>query len=406
MTGNCVDIQTREKRITDLIYRLDDLLGAGDGRNNGLGYGAMGVALSKFYLGQALDASELTDQGLKIIEDILSTPANGRNAIKSLNFVDGYSGLLSVLQNLSDNGLLEIDHDDFRNIETLIFEWAMEQIDNSNIDFFYGSIGAFACLIERRDSPNYQIYNEKIVDALASKMASSKYNAIINNLYNQLDSRKATEINFSLAHGLSAVIVCLINLYQNGIKVGLIENIVGNFMTSMLELNQHYRSESPHIAFVGALDLADNSPSFQKRLGWCYSDLNLIHILYKAGTAFGNQTWISTANEKASMLVARTSYEETMLNNPFLCHGYFGVSHYYLTLFNLTNQPVFKDASTYWLDKGLGFFDANDNSLFFTENYKKTSDLNSLFYGIPGVLLCLTTAINNDLKGWSKVILL
>ena len=394
------------EEIEKLVERLIHLMEAHPVSSDGLGSGRAGQAMVYFYYASSFGEKAYEEKGLVLLEQVFENIEAGSASIKAPDFYGGVAGLLSVLNNLKKNNFLGIDLTDFDRLDEMVYEWAIGQLDKRNVDFFYGAMGVFCYFIERLPDEAIYLYVDRMVAKLAT-LFDDKAGcfAIVNAFYNKADKRYIEEINFSLAHGMASVILNLANLHNTGYEKNNIKDLIYNATEYLLRVTSADRPELPY-CFVGSIDCDNKKTSVQHRLGWCFSDLNILHLLYKASTVFPESGWEKIAGSSAKVVVTRQTQEDTLVKDPFLCHGAAGVSHYYQVLYQLTGNDLFWQAQQYWLGETLNYFKDIDEKYFESEAYKKTGHIHSFFYGLPGVILCLIAARDPMYSNWSKIILL
>jgi hypothetical protein len=397
---------SRVSEAAAMLPRLVNLVEKAPIAGDSLSRGRAALSFLYFYY-SCLEGNELyAKKGWMLLEEILQRIDEGTDQLDSFEFYRGSCGLMSVLNNLVENDLLLFDPDDLCPLDQQLFQWTMEEMNKGNFDFFAGATGSLTYFVDRYPEKTVIPYIDRIMAGLWSAMnARPGHFALINRFYNKADSRMSNEVNFGLAHGMSSVLLTLVTAYEKGYRSFEIDQIILRGTAFILTLTEKHKPLSPY-SFIGTFDTDSGRTSIQRRLGWCFSDLNVLHLLYRVLAVFPNENWTLIADAAAAQVESRVSEEGTWLKDPFLCHGYAGVSQYYRVLHQLTGRPGFEKASEYWLGRTLDFFRSTPDDYFCSTEFSKRNGVHSFFYGLPGVILCLLTAVCPQTRTWSKIILL
>jgi hypothetical protein len=389
-----------------LSSRIHDLIGIIDRKeitDDTLARGRSAIAASYFYYADCFDKPEFAEKGVALIQQIFSNlEENNEQSFKGYDFYSGLTGMLSLLVTLHNNQLLDIDFADLEHLDDLVYKWAMTELDESNIDFFYGATGALSYFKQRKDLPSG--YTTKLVEKLLSLFDTERF-VIVNKFYNKVDERYEQEVNFSLAHGMSSVLNCLLDIYEKGYDHPGIANCISNAIGYILKVSEMNPPPRPH-CFVNLFNVDSKSILYQKRLGWCFSDLNILHLLYRGAAILGQSEWKQLADSYADMVAARIEPVETLVEDPFVCHGSAGLYQYYERLYELSPLPAYRKAADYWLVKAVDDIGNTPLEFYESREFLQKSHVHSLFYGLTGVTLCFLTAYNPKYSSWKNIILL
>lgn len=390
-----------------LLQKIMHLINEASFVDDSLSFGRSGVALLNFYYGNYFNDATISSKGLELIETIVENLSEGRNqALATPDYFSGITGFLFVLNNLRENNLLETSVEDFAALDAMAFEWSRTQLQENNIDFFYGATSFLYYLCNNMQHETSAQYIDELVELLASRFSEndSRY-GIVNRTYNQMDNRQNAEINYSLAHGMISVLLTLTALWQKGYRKHNIDKLVKNTIDGLLALSETQESHGP-VCFAGAVNMDTGQVLYQKRMGWCYSDINVIHLLYAAGKVFNEPQWTAVANRHLAAVASRKTTEETLVTDPFLCHGSAGLFLYYQFLHSLAGEEVLLNTAEYWQEEALAYFERTSDEYFKSAEFNKTGHIHSLFYGLTGVALCLLSALDKKNSAWSSIIML
>ena len=405
----------KTKEIQELIDRLIRLIESENPKDSSLSWGKCGQILFYMYYGHFSQDEVYYNKGLDLIYEVFEDIGSEQPTMTSFSLFYGISGFLGVLALLKKQAILDIDFDDFRFLEQSAFDWAISAVKEKNTDFIVGAMGIMPYVLtkatinkkENKEDPFLDNFCLDLIGELKLLFKdSSRYKSIlINEQYNKLDNKTKSHMNFGLAHGMSSIMLSLITLYENGIQQESIKKILDDFIETIFKLREIKSPPFPHF-FINSLDIDTNIAQFQLRLGWCHSDLNLIHILAKYQQVVSpNDTIKGIIHEALEITTQRTAFDTNRLEDPFICHGYSGVAQYYFQLFHLTGDLSCKSASDFYLHKTLDYYSNHEDDFFFSEAFNEIHDNLSFLYGNVGVGLALTTYLYPDSRSWSEIIL-
>ena len=171
---------------------------------------------------------------------------------------------------------------------------------------------------------------------------------------------KPADVNLGLSHGLCSILLVLFQLYDQGVYQEKIAKIVEqNIMFLLSTLRAESFTDSQRSAFPSNI-IVDLPPEdernqlfYAQRMGWCYGDLNQVLLLYRAGMVLGKKEWIEIADRVGAFTLHKRSYEETKVEDIFLCHGTSGVAQFYKSLYQLSGHRQYLIGYDYWLQQTL-----------------------------------------------------
>lgn len=400
MTQKNTDIKTLFDRLFRLVEKEPPVL-------DGLSMGRTSLILLYFYYGRYANDDEISSKGYNLIQEIFSnTSTDNEGALKTADFFNGYCGFLSVLSNLKQNSLLEINYEDLNDLDTMICDWGAAQFREGNTDFFYGGAGCLHYFISRNQVQADSCFIDRLIESLQSLFTTNKDTfGIINDYYNKADGRHHKEINFSLAHGMSSIILCLTRLWAKGYRTYGIHTYAARSIEYMLQITDQSTIPAPY-SFSAAINLESQKAHCQSRLGWCYSDLNILQLLFEAGKVFDRKDWTERAKKAAAVVSGRRNKEHTLVEDAFVCHGSAGLYQYYTKLNELNEAACFREAADYWIKDAVAYFGRTTNKYFKSPAYLEKGHIHSLFYGPLGVALCLLSCLDKKSSNWSSIIML
>ena len=276
----------------------------------------------------------------------------------SYTFCGGLAGIGWLFQYLSKNSIINIDTDIFLEDLDVLLEIKLNNfIQTKNFDILHGAMGLGVYFLARDKWPVV----EKLLDAITT--ASTQLEDEI--MWEKYDDYNYKDFvyDFGLAHGNAAIAWFLGKCFCCNIRpqecrrqlTGLFHFFLANVQNPDKE-----GSFFPSFRFVKEYKRVVSLQS--SRLAWCYGDLGILHTLFRAAR------WINDPIHEQlflSMLekVAARRLGSSMVQDAGFCHGASGVGYIFLSLYRLTQNNIFLEASSYWLDITLSMGERQDGIL-------------------------------------------
>jgi lantibiotic biosynthesis protein len=345
--------------------------------------GRLGLCIYYLEVFQTTGNPADAELGISHLETVFEHWNTGSTTLKGNAYSYGGAGLGYVATLFKSAGLVEIDMmREFKELDAYLFQSALEQIINDgDIDPLHGAMGVLHYFNSRGEEPCIRGYIESMVHALSIRIVDTKNGIWINN--NSFE--KKPQINFSLSHGLCGYLSILLDTYQLGICTGKIEKWVTSGVQHLLH---YYRqpnfSQENFQQFPALISLAgEPTPMFTNRLAWCYGDLNVVGLLYKAAKILGNKKWQQLADEYGIVTTTRKLSQHTSVTDAHFCHGAAGLATYYQTLYSTIKLDAYKSAFLFWQNQTKSYIDKELDNGFYTGKEA------NLLEGLPGIGLSL-----------------
>jgi lantibiotic modifying enzyme len=361
--------------------------------------GKSGLAFYYFSLYQALDKSCYANKCIEIIEEVINTNDNSPFLLSNTSFANGTAGLCYLLSLMQQASLTNFNmEEDFKEPDELIFTNAIEFINNNQLDFLYGAAGALHYFNSRNNETSIRQYIEKIAEAIYHKAVVKDDKAWF---LNSSSTEGNNVIDLSLSHGNAGTLLVLLRSMENGVMkqelTGLIEKCISFILG--LQLNTAVADEG-HSLFPAMLNDTFTDKKYLQRLGWCYGDLNIILLLYRAATVLNREEWKHTADAIGEKVVLRMDAGSTLITDSHFCHGSSGLAQYYHILFLVSGNSIYEKAAQYWLEQTLSYIETE------LQCDKYNGKEHDLLEGLTGINLALLSFISNKKNNWSGIILL
>ena len=317
----------------------------------------------------------------------------GKSRFDSISLSNGLSGFLFVARYLSRDNMLNVDGTTgISFLDEYLFETSVSQIKEDRLDFLHKSGGALLYF-----SKNFMKHAREYCDELISSIYQRaiddyeglRFNSVIE------DTGAETYYNLSLSHGLAGLLLLLVESYDLSGKKDLIVQMLirgASYLKSKYDdVNLKAISRLPSM-----INKTNGERVFIDRLAWCYGDLGIVLILYRAFKIVNDPALQELADIVGLACSKRVSVSDTLVKEPTLCHGSSGVSLFYHTLAREKSMLEYSNAADYWLNVTYKYLQ-DDNMETFSPN---------LYNGSVGIALFMLEVFAGENLGWSKLLLL
>lgn len=389
------------KDLIKLIQRLLRLIDNQHPENDRLSYGRTSLILLYCYYGYYFQDRFYLDKGVNLIQEVFQNLQDDQDTFNGSEFYSGLLGFLSVLMNLNKYEIIDLDTDGFYELERAILIWTEKKLKDKDIDFFSGASSTLLYFINYLTPQNKERnigYINMLLDGIKKVFIKTTDNLvyILNENYNSNNNIPSDTVSYGIAHGMTSIILCLLELKKKHLIDESISNLLNDILHTIIYFNKIYNTKYPR-NYINEINIKTFQVRYQSHIGWCHSDLNLIHVLSMAG--------LNQYCEKSATILSEKINIRNREIDPFLCHGHAGISQYSLKLNSITKDDEYKNIHNKSISSILNFYNDKSDDYFFSDEFKKTGGHNhSFFYGNVGVALSLITAIEPKSKTWSEII--
>jgi len=149
--------------------------------------------------------------------------------------------------------------------------------------------------------------------------------------------------------------------------------------------------------------------NINNRLGWCYGDLGIGIRFWYAAKVLQDKTLGNEAIKILKHAANRRSFKDTMVIDASICHGSFGIAQIFNRMYKETKDPVFKDATEFWIQDGLDKAIHKDGLAGYKqwkgEDIGWTNEV-SLLEGISGIGLVILDYLTDYNTSWDECLLI
>ncbi len=387
---------------TKQFFELHKIIASTTPTNNSLLGGKLGMALYYYSLYEAFYDLDYGEKSVVLLEEVLQEMSTETPDVAGTTFASGGAGLGYVVSAMHHGGLIEINlQEELAVLDKLLFTVAMEQITQRDaIDYLHGAMGVVHYFTQRLPDTTIEKYTLQILQALCNRAIEEPEGIWFQNYV--IDEREKEQINLSLSHGLSGLIILLVNAQQKLPRQGFLYHTIAECVAFILAHYIDISSEQKDGAFFpSTIDRNQRDSRFYTpRLSWCYGDLNAVLALYTAGNLLERPEWTSRADELGSATFMRKSLDDVAARDTHFSHGTSGVAQFYQRFYEMTHKKIYESARDHWIEQTLNLLPSEMQKKFYAG---KECDL---LEGLVGVNLSLVSYISDRKLAWSKALLL
>ena len=373
--------------------------------NIGLHAGASGIALFIAYYDRIINRkTEVSQRVLDIMEHNVKLINSG---YRQHTICSGISGFGWLCEHLRKRGMLDREDIDFLDdLDPFLYRMMIDDIQAGKYDFLHGALGVGTYFLTRFNKKEVPVYLEELLSALEKSGIPCENGAVkwISVLKAETGEKG---YNICLSHGMSSIAAFLIRLHQLDFETERVERLLTQTITYILDQITYTEG---NISYFPSYSKESSKGNSYSRLGWCYGDLGIAHILWQAAVILNNKEWEDTALRILRHTANRRDLEINGIQDAGLCHGSAGVAHTFWNFYLKTEVQEFREATDYWLqvtmqmrkyDDGLAGFKA-----FRKEEYGGPEKSDSFIEGIAGIGIALLSHLKSDESAWNECLML
>ena len=339
----------------------------------------------------------------ELIEKLLASAFETAQTVWHPNtFCSGVPGMLWAADYLNGTGSIELEPDT-ADTDGFLLEQMFESAEENDFDFLHGATGILNYFISRSEG----IDGDQTARFLSILRKHAVVEADGSLSWESIVDRANPRVvkNLSLSHGMSSIITVLSIIYKKDPQPLTAELLRGAVKFVQSKGNKPGQAISLFPGFVEKVQ----PDAVNSRLGWCYGDLGIALALRAAGQALNDPALTAHAYDILRHSAARRDIAANSIFDAGLCHGSAGIAHIFNTVFQETNEPVFREAALYWLKHALDTVSENAAApagyqAFFGESGWK-NEL-PVLEGIAGIGLAYISAASDIQPAWDRCLLI
>jgi lantibiotic modifying enzyme len=388
----------RENREATVLSQAIKLVEANRPRQHTLLSGTPGLVL--YYREQWLYTgnNEYAQKTVDLLYEVYESVNRDDALLYGSPLSSGVAGLAAVTILLMNDGLLGNEDINLNETDEFLFENARTMFQNQATDFLHGAFGIVHYFSQKPASEQTEKYIYALAETIQQTAIINHQHAWFLNQVNRLNENP-DDINLSLSHGLSGMLLVLMNVFTKYPALTGIESIIHKGV-SFLAKNRILRSPQDKDLTLYPFTISTDGSAFaNNRLAWCYGDLGPVLVFHQYAALFKNPQVYATANELGTYTSTRITDSETMISDTHFCHGTAGVLQIFHALAVQTGEIHYQRAKKYWYQQTVERLQQELN----INRYKGMET--DLLEGLVGVVLSLLSCKANKKAGWSNLLL-
>jgi len=373
--------------------------------NIGLHAGTSGIALFIAYYDRIISKkTEVSQRVYDIMEHNINLINSG---YRQHTICNGISGFVWLCEHLRKLRMLKGEDIEFiDDLDPFLFRMMIADIQGGNYDFLHGAIGVGTYFISRFKKNKVQEYLEVLLyelekSGIPCENGAIKWISVLN-----IETGKKG-YNICLSHGMSSIVAFLVRLYQLNFEIERVDRLLNQ--TIIYVLDQITYTDG-NLSYFPSTSKESSEGNNYSRLGWCYGDLGIAHILWQASLALKNEEWENASIRILNHTSNRRNFPINGIRDAGLCHGSAGVAHIFRNLYLHTGLKVFQEAADYWYQATMQMAKYEDGIVGFKawrkEEYGGPEKSDTLLEGIAGIGIAMLSNLNSNELAWDECFML
>jgi lantibiotic modifying enzyme len=290
----------------------------------------------------------------------------------------------------SNGKLFDIDNDFLNFLQLECINGLKIEIEKGHFDYLHGAFGILYALLSGEELKEKEL--NTVLDLILK--ASNDYH-IFPTSYAPGDMKG---INLHIAHGISAYIIVLAELYKQTND----EDVAILIERHCEILKNNFRKET-----FSSFSFSSESGEYSVRNAWCYGDLGISIALSRASEILKKEEYFEIAKYTWEKTCKRTSKKQIRIYDSPLCHGIFGNLLMYSKIYPYTNESqAMRNTISAYLEKIEWYHNR------YGENFLKYQEPSGYEYhrtyltGVSGIGLTCLELLNYDAFESSKLLLI
>ncbi|SDX01018.1 Lanthionine synthetase C-like protein [Hydrobacter penzbergensis] len=392
-------------KIYDLVYSSSSVVKTVPFKNlTLLNGGELGLILYWSYLGKISNSNEFKDIAVEKLNSVFDKISRDPSTISNAKLFYGVPALLSVCKILKQDALLNIEIDK-ETESALIYQFILnieKDLDIDNTDFLYGFSGTIqflATYFKDREHDLTELISTVTLKLIKKANITKKGSFYFNSYF----SKKNDTVSLGISHGQCGILLSLCSLLEMGICEKELSSHIPQGIEYILSLtadkDQNLASIFPTVTrYTEDKHSPFNNVFYGPRVAWCYGDINIALLLYRAGRLLSNNDYIKIADSIGLHSAKRLSPENMLIDSAGFCHGASSLVQFYKSLFKEGQKSYYDDAKKFWLAQAIFFY---EKDLEYCNQREESKG--DLLNGIVGSSIVLMSELLNDRTSWQEL---
>lgn len=362
--------------------------------------GNLGLVLLYYEWYRLSGKKEHFEAAARVLTAVIDRLNNDSPGLAGPSLSKGGAGLAFVITLLDNSGLITGKKEEMLAIlDKYLFEAASYQLDQDFTDCLHGAFGIIHYFTQHKPGSTGNKYLNKLVSKACTKAVKEPSGYWFRNY--MVREKKMDEINFSLSHGLSGMLLVLLAAYERANCKSRIEEVVKKGIQFICRHQLYVDTMNGEYSFY-PLSIKEKATEIENRprMGWCYGDLNEVLLFYRAGKIFNDPGLLKLADIIGLHSLMRKDEASTMVVDSHFCHGAAGLAQFYRCLYNESQNEKYQEGYQYWISRTIEFLHKD----IAEGNFKNKE--HSLLEGPVGVSLVLLSYLSDEESGWGRVLFL
>lgn len=402
-TANISTERNLKETARQKIDAINNLLQANTAYHHGFLGGSLGLLYYYFNASKTLQSDSILEKAETLLAQVFEDINETGRGFRGVSLSNGAAGFAYTVNYLQQEGFIDIDiESELSEMDKFLYDTAAELLQKDEIDYLHGALGVLFYFTTRsKNSVIIKNYVTELTAAVCQKALKNTTGLWFKN-YSIERLKNPDTADLGLAHGLCGMLLILMGTWpflddRQLLKETIISGI-DFVLSNQLPTDP---AEEDFSIFPVSVNTASNEITSINRLGWCYGDLNVVLLLYRAGQLFLNSAYTKKADEVGFKTLDRKTGKSTLCADTHFCHGTAGLAQFYLCLYNESGHYNYYRAYEYWIDKTTSLI---DNEI---ANNAYAANTVGLLEGWTGVAMVLTEYTNEgEAMKWAKAFLL
>jgi lantibiotic biosynthesis protein len=388
--------QIANRRLTEIQSAIE----SGTVHSDSLLGGQLGLVLFYYHLYEVTEEDSYRGKTLKLLEGVVDNLHAGNSRLIKYTFGSGAAGFGYIMSFLSRRKFIDTDlREELGELDHYLFEEAIRYLSTDAVDYLHGALGVLHYFTTRMNEEQIRQYADIIITQLNDKAVYDGKGMRLHNIFS--GNEQPHEFNLSLSHGLSGILLILINAFKFSDHKKLIRHMIGEGVRYII----NHRKDADFATGVYnyfPLIVNENTGKLAEsnRLGWCYGDLNQVLLLYRAGKLLEQDNYIKLAQIIGLQSLLRNDADSTMVVDSHFCHGSSGLAQFYRVLYQISGHDAYRTGYKQWIEQTILHIEQE------LANGKYADRETQFLEGLVGVALTLLSYVSGKELQWSRCLLL